>query len=125
VPVTGPTIGHIIDNMYVPIVTCGTPRNVSVSPVDLKDWANIVLCDNINKDMINELCQVYSKADALKIYCISTLRVCDPGIKDFELKDAYETSFLSEIYPGVALSKNTVCDFLNDLGKTCSRIVHL
>lgn len=42
---------------------------------------------------------------------------------DYELKEAYDTSFLSEIYPGIALSKNTVSKFLNDLGKTCSRIV--
>ena len=59
----------------------------------------------------------------MKIYCISLLRVCDKGIRDFELKEAYETSFLSELYPGVSLSKNTVSTFLNDLGKTMSRIV--
>ncbi len=59
----------------------------------------------------------------MKIYCISLLRVCNPGIKDYELKEAYETSFLSEIYPGIALSRNTFSSFLNDLGKTCSRIV--
>lgn len=32
----------------------------------------------------------------MKIYCIAILRVCDPGIKDYELKDAYDTSFLSD-----------------------------
>ncbi len=57
----------------------------------------------------------------MKIYCISILRVCEPGIKNYELKEAYETGFLSELYPGVALSKNTVSTFLNDLGKTVSR----
>ena len=36
---------------------------------------------------------------------------------------SYETSFLSELYPGIALSKNTVSTFLNDLGKAYSRIV--
>ncbi|MDR1110888.1 MAG: transposase [Deltaproteobacteria bacterium] len=122
VPINGPTIGHIIDGMFVPIDSAA-PGNVSVSPADLKDWANVVLCDDVNKDMIDELCQVYGRADALKIYCVSTLRVCDPGIKDHELKNAYDASFLSEIYSGVALSKNAVCDFLNDLGRTCSRIV--
>lgn len=59
----------------------------------------------------------------MKIYCISLLRVCEPGIKNYELKEAYETGFLSELYPGVALSKNRVSTFLNDLGKTVSRIV--
>ena len=121
VPVNGPTIGHIVDDVYIPTDTAA-PQNLSISSVDLKDWANIILCDSVFKDMIGELCQVYSRSDALKIYCISILRVCDPGIKDYEIKEAYDTGFLSELYPGVALSKNTVSALLNNLGKTCSRI---
>lgn len=74
-------------------------------------------------DILKELEAVYSHEDALKIYSIAILRVCNPGIKDYELKEAYEDSFLSEKYPGVALSKNTVSKFLNDLGKAYSRIV--
>ena len=121
-PVNGPTIGHIVDLKYIPINDT-EPADVSLSPIDLKDWANVVLCDRLFKSIQAELFAVYSNPDALKIYCISVLRVCNPGIKDYELKEAYETSFLSEIYPGIALSKNTVSTFLNDLGKTCSRIV--
>ena len=58
----------------------------------------------------------------MKIYCISVLRVCNAGIHDWELKEAYETGFLSELYPSVALSKNTVSDFENNLGKAYSKI---
>ena len=50
------------------------------------------------------------------------LRVCMPGIKDFELKEAYDDSFLSELHSGIAFSKNTVSSFLNNLGKACSKI---
>lgn len=121
-PVNGPTIGHIISGMYVPIDTT-SPVSVSASPVDLKDWASIVQCDNVFVNIQSELFAVYSHNDALKIYCIAILRVCDPGIKDYELKEAYETSFLSELYPGVSLSKNTVSTFLNNLGKALSKIV--
>lgn len=121
-PVNGPTVGHIVDLKYIPI-NDAEPVDISLSPIDLKDWANIVLCDRLFKGIQEELFAVYSNPDAMKIYCISVLRVCNPGIKDYELKEAYETSFLSEIYPGIALSKNTVSTFLNDLGKTCSRIV--
>ena len=121
-PVNGPTIGHIIDGVYVPIDK-EAPVNVSSSPVDLKDWANIVLCDRLFSDIRQELSAVYSQTDVMKIYCISILRVCDPGIKNYELKEAYETSFLSELYPGIALSKNTVSTFLNDMGKAVSKIV--
>lgn len=121
-PVNGPTIGHIIDGAYVP-VECSDPTAVSASPVDLKDWADIVLCDRLFCGIRQELSAVYNRADAMKIYCIAILRVCNPGIKNYELKEAYETSFLSELYPGVALSRNTVSAFLNDMGKALSRIV--
>lgn len=121
-PVNGPTIGHIIDGKYVPIPQ-DSPVDISTAPIDLKDWAGIVLCDKLFRDMLPELQAVYSRSDAEKIYCISILRVCDKGIKDNELKEAYETSFLSELYPDVSLSKNTISTFLNDLGKALSRIV--
>ena len=121
-PVNGPTIGHIIDGVYVPIDK-EAPDSVSASSVDLKDWANVVLCDRLFSDIRKELSAVYSQTDVMKMYCISILRVCDPGVKNYELKEAYETSFLSELYPGVALSKNTVSTFLNDMGKSVSKIV--
>lgn len=121
-PVNGPTIGHIINYQYVPIDDAQL-SGVSDARIDLKDWANVVLCDRLFKDILDELLVIYNRQDALKIYCISILRVCDPGIKDNELKESYDTSFLSELYPGVALSKNTVSGFLNDLGKAVSRIV--
>lgn len=121
-PVNGPTIGHIIDGVYVPIDP-EQKGSVSASAVDLKDWANIVLCDRLFSFMKKELFSVYNETDAMKIYCIAILRVCHPGIRDFELKEAYDTGFLSELYPGIALSKNTVTDFLNNLGKAVSRIV--
>lgn len=121
-PVNGPTIGHIIDGAFVPI-ECSTPARVAVSPVDLKDWADIVLCDRLFSDIQQELFSIYNRADAMKIYCIAILRVCNPDIKNYELQEAYETSFLSELYPGVALSRNTVSTFLNNMGKALSQIV--
>lgn len=123
-PVNGPTIGHIIDGKFVPVEKEAEPRNVSLThTVEIKDWAGIVLCQMLFGEILKELEAVYSHSDALKIYCIAILRVCNPGIKDHELKEAYENSFLSEACPDVALSRNTVCKFLNDLGKAYSRIV--
>lgn len=121
-PVNGPTIGHIVDGAYVPISKEG-PKPVSPDAVDLKDWADIVHAGSVFRDLLDELKKVYAVSDALKIYCIAILRVCNPGIKDNELKEAYDDSFLSELYPGVALSKNTVSTFHSNLGKSCSRII--
>ena len=122
-PQNGRTIGHIIDLTYVPSGTIQEPKPVSQALTDLKDWANIVLCDNLCKNLLTDLLKFYHRVDALKIYCISVLRLCYPGIKDYELQDAYRDCFLSELYPGVALSKNTVSEFLEDLGRAYSRII--
>ena len=121
-PVNGPTIGHIVNGTYIPNDS-SLPEALAAAPVDLKDWANIALCDREFRSILSELYAVYDKADALKIYCIAILRVCNPGIKNYELKEAYDTSFLSELYPGVALSRNSVSTLLNNLGKALSRIV--
>ena len=121
-PINGPTIGHIVDGTYVPNDDNANP-NVSSCPVDLKDWADIELCDSLFHNMRQELEAVYSPEDALKLYCIAVLRVCNPRISDNELEQVYETSFLSEKYPDVALSKNTVSSLLQDIGKTVSKIV--
>ena len=120
VPVEGPIIGHIVNGQYVPI---DDKTRVSESPVDIKDWANIQFVVYCSEDILDELCKVYHRDDALKLYCIAVLRVCYHGIKDDELKDAYDNSFLSELYPGVALSRNTVCEFHKDVGKAYSKIV--
>lgn len=122
VPINGPTIGHIVDGAYVPNDDNANP-NVSSCPVDLKDWADVELCDSLFCNMLEELAEVYSREDALKLYCIAVLRVCNPHICDSELEQAYETSFLSEKYPDVALSKNTVSSHLQNIGKTVSKIV--
>ena len=120
VPVTGPTIGHIRDGKYVAIAD---ERPKVGQSVDLKDWADIVLCEKCFAGMLEELREVYRPEDALKLYCIAVLRVCNPDIKDCELAEAYSNSFLSILHPGVALSKNTVSDFHGNVGKSMSMIV--
>ena len=122
IPVNGATIGHIVDGRYIPKTEEPGPEKVSVAPVDLKDWGAATLCDEVARPLLDELCAVYDGSDALKLYCACILRVCYPGIKDCELKEAYDTSFLSELYPGVALSKNTVSEFWKDIGKAYSMI---
>lgn len=120
VPVTGPTIGHIVGGVFVP-----TPERPAVSRPDpeLKDWAVVELADRCFGDVYEELRRVYNDADARRVWCIALLRVCYPGVADCDLKERYETSFLSEKHPGVALSRNAVSKFQNDLGKVCSRII--
>ena len=85
VPVNGPTIGHIVGGRYIPLGSGGI-RDVSYSSVDMKDWAGFQLAESVFADILEDLRAVYSPDDSLKIYSISMLRVCHPGVTDCELK---------------------------------------
>ena len=120
IPVEGAIIGHIVNGKYVPI---DTVMSIRTSESDYKQWANIVLCDRVSKDIFDDLLTIYTRKDAEKIFCIAALRALEPDINDYELGSEYKETWLSEIYPGTSLSKNTVGDFLSDLGHTCSKII--
>ena len=118
VPVDGPVVGHIVNGEYVP---CG-PERISQSDTDYRRWADVALCDALSRDLLADLREVYSAPDAMKTYAIALLRAIEPGVTDGGLKEEYEDTFLSIMYPGIPLSKNTVGDHIRDLGRTCSRI---
>ncbi len=120
-PVNGPTIGHIIDGKFIPLPE-KKPVKTAAASAEMKDWANVVLCDRLFKGVMQELSAVYSREDAEKTYCIAVLRVCNQGIRDYELQDAYEDSFLSELYPGIDLSEDTVRAFFKKLGGNTTSI---
>ena len=119
VPVEGPIIGHIVDGRFVPLEDI---QRASMD-IDMKDWAAPELCLMLSRDILDQLRRHYCEDEALQIYCMAVLRVCYPGVTDRDLKDRYDESFLSEEFPDVALSRNTVCSQLRNFGRACSRIV--
>ena len=116
-PISGPTIGYIINNKFVPKV------DHTLNQPELKNWGDIELCDQQFNYILSDLYKFFSVKDAMKIYCIAILRICNPGIKDYELQEAYETSFLSNKYPNIGLSKNSVSSFLKTLGENLPKII--
>ena len=127
IPLNGPTIGHIINGKYVPKnqnpnINLSKKKDNPEFNLDLKDWANIMLSNELFSGILEELKELYSEDDAHRIFAISILRVCYPGIKDYELKEYYDNSFLSELYPNISLSKNIVSEFFKNLGKFCNTI---
>ena len=117
-PISGPTVGYIINNKYVPKV------DHSLNQYELKNWGEIELCDQQFNFILDDLYKYFSTKDALKIYCIALLRICNPGIKDYEILEAYETSFLSNKYPNIGLSKNSISTFLKSLGNNLPQILN-
>ena len=117
-PVDLGTIGEIINGEYVEIRK--EPRRKSV---DVKDYGEVKLASFCAEDLLQQLARVWNIADAKKLYCIAVLRAAYGDIRNRDLKMHYDTSYLSEMVPAVALSENTVSAFLNEIGAGLSAIV--
>lgn len=121
-PVNGPTVGHIVGGIYIPIET-DVVRTVSMADITIKDWGTVQLCFDQCAELRDELLQFYNPNDVNKILSIAILRVAHCDITNSELKEKYDESFLTELLPNTALSRNTVSSFLGNLGKAYSQIV--
>lgn len=117
IPVDLGTIGEIIDGKYVEIRK--TPR---AKKIDVKDYGEVRLCMDCAGDMLQDLARVWEMSDAKKMFCIAVLRAAYGPIRNRDLKLQYDTSYLSETVPGVALSENSVCNFLMSTGMQYSLV---
>lgn len=115
----GPTVGHIVDGRYVPIDE--RPR-IRYEEADFLYWADSQLAVNLSEDILADLDKTYNSKDARIAYVMAVLRAVEPGLKDDELKSAYDDSYLHVLFPDVPLSRNSVSDFLYDLGRTCTHM---
>ena len=116
-PVDLGTIGEIIDGRYVE--KRSEPRR---KEIDIKDYGEVELCGRCADGLLQELANVWSLGDAKRLYVIALLRAAYGNIRNRDLQLQYETSFLSEKIPGVALSENTVSAFLSSIGEAYSHI---
>ena len=119
VPVELGTIGEIINGEYVEIRK--EPKRKS-SHIDIKDYGEVALFDKVSHELYKELAEVFDASTAKRLYVIALLRCAYPDIKDRDLKFFYDSSFMSEMYPGVHLSENTVSDFLQKTGMEYRKI---
>ena len=113
VPVELGTIGEIVDGRYVEIRK--EPRKKR-SCVDIKDYGETALYNKAADRLLEELYECFDPKTAKQLFVIALLRAADPDIKDRDIKFAYDTSYISEIYPGVSLSENTVSKMLLETG---------
>ena len=110
-PVEIGVIGKIADGRYIPL-----PEK-PVYETDFKIYGPVALCDKVGRSIYDDLLRFYSLEDARKLYCIAVLRAIEPEITNEEISVEYETTFLSELFPKVALSANTVSSFLERTGR--------
>ena len=78
IPLNGPTIGHIINGKYVPKnqnlnINLSKKKDNPEFNLDLKDWANIMLSNELFSGILEELKELYSEDDAHRIFAASFL----------------------------------------------------
>lgn len=110
------TVGRIINGVYVP-----NPETRDEG-IDVKAYGEFALYDKVGSQLLIDLSEIYDYRDAVKIYSLALLRAIDPGIKNRDLETEYLCSFMSEKYPNVGLSENTVSSFLEETGKHMTQI---
>lgn len=111
-PRNGKVIGHIVDGVYVPI-----NGNATSTGPDMLSYGGAAFVRSMTRDILVDLLQVYSPKDAFTIMAIATLRVIKPSITSNRINTHYKRTFVCRHYPGLALSPNTVCSFLQRLGQ--------
>lgn len=117
IPVDLGTVGEIINGEYIEKVIEKTKKSV-----DIKDYGEVTLCDKFGKDLLKDLSHVWDLSMAKRIYVLALLRAAYGDVKNRDLLLHYQTSFVSENYPGVHLSEQAVSAFLMELGQGYSNI---
>ena len=118
VPVELGTIGEIVRGKYVE--KRAAPRS---KEIEVKDYGEVALNDKCTGDLLQELANVWDISDSKRLLVIALLRSSYGDMRNRDLEMRYQTSFLSEMYPGVSLSENAVTRFLFDIGAAYSLIV--
>jgi hypothetical protein len=87
--------------------------------IDVKEYGDFFIFNQEGQGVLDDLIAAYGEdtKTAKRLYMIALLRAINgDDLKDRDLQMAYLTSFASENYPGIALSENTVSDFLEKTG---------
>jgi hypothetical protein len=114
-PENGRIIGHIIDNVFVPI-----SLDLDDTP-DMKSYGAAALAKSVADDIYQDLLAVYPAKEATGMMAIAMLKATRPRIAANRYGTHYQRTFVSVYYPGAALSKNTVSDLFARIGMNTER----
>lgn len=119
-PVELGTIGEIVDGKYVEIRKEPKKR---MNQVDIKSYGPYALFNKNCFSLFEDLAAVFDIDVAKRIYAIAMMRAIDRKITNQEIGFTYSQSFLSEIFPDLSLSENTISKLLIKIGQEY-RFIH-
>ena len=113
-PHNGKVIGHIIDGVFVPKEN---KTKTAFNGPDMKSYGVAAFIHGFVNDILEDLYEIYPAKDAQLIVAIAAIKILHPHVTNSRLSTHYERTFISAYYPGLPISSNKVCNFLQDLGK--------
>lgn len=116
IPINGSVIGYIIDMKYV-------PKENRKLDITMKNYGDYIFFNKLSSSIKEELYDCYDKKIADEIYAISLLRAMNNSLKDYQIEEAYNTSFISEDMPSLSLSKNKISTIISNIGKDYSKVL--
>lgn len=118
VPVDLGTVGEIVRGRYVAKREAPLPKR----QVDVKSYGRVKLCDSVSGALLQDLADVWDIPLAKRLYALALLRAAYGDIRDRDVETRYSTSFLSEMLPGVPMSRNAISSLLERVGEMSSLI---
>ena len=117
--ITKQYLGRITEQGLTPPKT--KPPKLQTPPT-IKEYGATHTLNTIGQDILTQLKKSFTENQAQQIFTIATLRVIQPNpLKRTE--NHYQTSYLSELYPNLNLTKNHLTEFLKTLGTNRNAIL--
>jgi len=113
-------VGRItVEDGFIP----SAPQKIT-GPVIVKEYGCFALFSALVPELYAQLCDVFGKDIGRRAYVVAMLRLMGKTTKA-KIKRYYHASWLSEEFSDLALSENTMTEFMRTLGKSRAQIREL
>ena len=111
----GIVVGVIESGMYIPLEEYKKEKPNPETPF-MVSFGSSALLLTFAAIFITILTKCFGLKTAKEIFVIACLKVMHPGITESEIQQKYYNSYLSVVFPGVAVSKNSIACLYNSIG---------
>ena len=119
-PRNGKIIGYICSGRFIP--KSEFINDVSKNTSERLQYGAAAFVHATCADIYSDLLECFTVEDANRIFTIASLRVTNPGIACNRYASKARMSFISKLYPCIGLSKNSITQLLENLGKAPTRL---
>ena len=121
--ITKQYLGKITPQGLTPPKHKHQPQTTPTTTPTVKEYGATHTLNQLGQDLLTQLQKNFTKTQAQQIYTLAALRVIQPS--PFKrTQTQYQTSYLSELYPNLNLTKNHLTQFLKTIGTNRDAILN-